>query len=109
MRPRTARGWRVVFGGLAIVAACAAVDPLALRPRLSPGLPLSLRTWKGAKIRKKADHETGPPGNTKRERRAFFGGLAIVAACAALDPWLCVPGFRRVCLFRYEPGKVRDN
>ena len=30
------------FGGLAIVAACAALDPLALRPRLSPGLPFRL-------------------------------------------------------------------
>ncbi len=32
----------VVFGGLAILAVLGtAVDPLALRPRLSPGLPLS--------------------------------------------------------------------
>jgi hypothetical protein len=25
--------------------------------------------------------------------------LAILAGGAALDPWLCVPGFHRVCLF----------
>jgi hypothetical protein len=29
-----------------------------------------------------------------------FGGLAIISAEAAvLDPWLCAPGFHRVCLF----------
>jgi hypothetical protein len=31
----------LVFGGLAIMVTCVTVDPLALRPRLSPGLPLS--------------------------------------------------------------------
>ena len=31
----------VVFGGLAIVVTLVTVDPMALRPRLSPGLPLS--------------------------------------------------------------------
>jgi len=31
----------LVFGNLAIMAALAALDPLALRPQLSPGLPLS--------------------------------------------------------------------
>ena len=31
------------FGGLAIVVTCVTLDPLALRPRLSPGLPLSVR------------------------------------------------------------------
>ena len=31
----------------------------------------------------------------------IFGGLAILTTLTmALDPWLCVPGFRRVCLFR---------
>ena len=30
-----------VFGGLAIVVTLVTLDPLALRPRLSPGLPLS--------------------------------------------------------------------
>jgi len=28
--------------------------------------------------------------------KKIFGGLAILAF--AVDPWLCVPGFRRVCL-----------
>ena len=31
----------IFFGGLAIVATCVALDPLALRPWLLPGLPLS--------------------------------------------------------------------
>ena len=31
----------VVFGGLAIVVTFVTVDPLALRPRFSPGLPFS--------------------------------------------------------------------
>jgi hypothetical protein len=31
----------VVFGSLAIMITCVTVDPLALRPRFSPGLPLS--------------------------------------------------------------------
>ena len=31
----------------------------------------------------------------------IFGGLAILTTLKmALDPWLCVPGFHRVCLFR---------
>jgi hypothetical protein len=30
-----------------------------------------------------------------------FGGQAIIAIrCIALDPWLCVPVFQRVCLYR---------
>jgi hypothetical protein len=32
-----------IFGGLAILVTGVTVDPLALRHRLSPGLPLSLR------------------------------------------------------------------
>ena len=32
----------VHFGGLAIMVTSVTLDPLALRPRLSPGLPLSL-------------------------------------------------------------------
>ena len=28
------------------------------------------------------------------------GNLAIIAASAALDPWLCVSAFRRICLYR---------
>ena len=31
----------MIFGGLAIMVTCVTVDPLALRPRLSPGLPFS--------------------------------------------------------------------
>ena len=28
------------------------------------------------------------------------GGPAVLVAYATVDPWLCVPGFRRVCLYR---------
>ena len=31
----------MIFGGLAIVVTFVTLDPLALRPRFSPGLPLS--------------------------------------------------------------------
>lgn len=31
----------LIFGGLAILVICMTVDPLALRPRFSPGLPFS--------------------------------------------------------------------
>jgi hypothetical protein len=31
---------------------------------------------------------------------AIFGGLAILATYVAVDPWLCVAGFHRVCLYR---------
>jgi len=31
---------------------------------------------------------------------AFFGSLAIIIVGIILDPWLCVTGFRRVCLYR---------
>jgi len=37
--------FHVVFGGLAIMVTFVTVDPLALRPRLSPGLPLSNDKW----------------------------------------------------------------
>jgi len=32
----------------------------------------------------------------------FFGGLAVVVThCVTVDPWLCAPAFRRVCLFGF--------
>jgi hypothetical protein len=37
------------------------------------------------------------PDSPKRED--FFGGPAVIAV-RALDPWLCVAGFRRFCLYR---------
>jgi hypothetical protein len=42
--------------------------------------------------------------NAKPARFSFntildFGGLAIMTDFSALDPWLCVAGFRRLCLF----------
>jgi hypothetical protein len=32
----------MIFGGLAIIVTGVTVDPLALRPRLSPGLPFQM-------------------------------------------------------------------
>ena len=42
LKPRLAKFECIAFSGLAIVVTCVTVDPLALRPRLSPGLPLSI-------------------------------------------------------------------
>ena len=30
----------------------------------------------------------------------IFGGLAVMVIDMTLDPWLCVTGFHRVCLYR---------
>jgi hypothetical protein len=67
---------------------------MALRPRLSPGLPLSLQ------MARKTNGPGGIQARTKHKKHTVFGGLAIMAASAALDPWLCVPDFRRVCHYR---------
>ena len=38
-----------------------------------------------------------------------FGSLAvIISTCEIVDPWLCVPAFRRVCYYR-DVGKVQCN
>ena len=37
----------------------------------------------------------------------IFGGLAIIVIGMTLDPWLCVPGFYRVCLYRMNGGGTR--
>jgi len=34
------------------------------------------------------------------ERYVIFGGLAVIVIGMTLDPWLCVAGFRRFCLYR---------
>jgi hypothetical protein len=34
------------------------------------------------------------------KKQPHFGGPAIIAF--ALDPWLCVPGFHRVCHYRFS-------
>jgi len=38
--------------------------------------------------------------NAKELLLTIFGGLAVVVVCVTLDPWLCVSGFHRVCLYR---------
>ena len=38
--------------------------------------------------------------NAKELLFVIFGGLAVVVVCMTLDPWLCVAGFHRVCLYR---------
>lgn len=35
------------------------------------------------------------------------GSLAIIPPKGALDPWLCVPAFRQVCLERRIPGESK--
>jgi hypothetical protein len=37
------------------------------------------------------------------------GGLAVITAFTVLDPWLCVPAFRRVCLYRKMVAKVQTK
>jgi len=39
--PQKINNYLMIFGGLAILVTCVTVDPLALRPRFSPGLLLS--------------------------------------------------------------------
>jgi hypothetical protein len=71
---------------------------MALRLRLSPGLPLSNK-WL---------YKTSGPGVDQVRERGItsnesivFGGLAIMDVLGtSLDPWLCVPGFHRVCYYR---------
>jgi hypothetical protein len=73
----------IVFGGLAIMVTEVTLDPLALRPRLSPGLPLSNEKtdmdtfWKKTK-------SLGNPG--LRKEKIIFGGLAIIVTGVTLDP-----------------------
>jgi hypothetical protein len=39
-------------------------------------------------------------GQTDTNEFVIFGGLAVVVTFVTVDPWLCVAGFRRVCLYR---------
>ena len=76
-----------VFGGLAIMVTCVTVDPLALRPRLSPGLPLSndkvVTDWRPTN-----KTSLGYPRLAARNVVAVFcfGGLAIMVTCVTVDP-----------------------
>jgi hypothetical protein len=49
------------------------------------------------------DKKTRLAGDQVRRKRdtlcIILGNLAVVAAFAAVDPWLCVPAFRRVCQY----------
>jgi hypothetical protein len=78
---------RIVFGNLAIMAAPAALDPMALRPRLSPGLPLSNETgWQ---------KQSGPGIQARfkyKQRTAHvFGGLAILITGGDFRPMALRP------------------
>jgi hypothetical protein len=72
-------GIHVVFGSLAIIVIGMTLDPLALRPRFSPGLPLSnknrIRMVKGRK--QKAWGKT-QARRTQHSLCVIFGGLAII-------------------------------
>jgi len=49
--------------------------------------------------------------NYHAKRDVIFGNLAIMAVETAVDPWLCVAGFRRLCLYRmifHITGKSGD-
>jgi hypothetical protein len=39
----------------------------------------------------------------------IFGGLAVVATFVAVDPWLCVAGFRRFCLYRMSSYEQNNS
>jgi hypothetical protein len=76
-----------VFGGLAIMVTCVTVDPLALRPRLSPSLPLS----NDKMMKRYLLTKTKSPGVSQARRAQLccgycFGGLAIVVTSVTLDP-----------------------
>jgi hypothetical protein len=52
---------------------------------------------------KKIGLQQAKPNNHARYL-VIFGGLAVVVIGMTVDPWLCVPGFRRVCLYRMQDG-----
>jgi len=71
---------------------------MALRPRLSAGLPLSNELMKR--------FQQNEPGviNQARQGQCYliFGNLAVlIPLCRMVDPWLCVPAFQQVCYFGY--------
>src|SRR5687768_9557651 len=73
------------------------VRSMALRPRLSTGLPLSKIF---DKVQTKQAWLTTRPA---KQTTTFYSSAAWrswLRLRAALDPWLCVPAFRRVCLYR---------
>jgi len=88
----------VVSGGLAVmVTRSCDVRSMALRPRLSTGLPLSKIF---DKVQTKQAWLTTRPA---KQTTTFYSSAAWrswLRLRAALDPWLCVPAFRRVCLYR---------
>lgn len=73
----------MIFGGLAIMVTNVTVDPLALRPRFSPGLPLSLRTLKGTKNATSLEHWF-QARHKEKEKEMNFGGLAILVTPATV-------------------------
>jgi hypothetical protein len=84
-----------VFGGLAIMVTCVTVDPLALRPRLSPGLPLSNdKVMKNDLLtnKKRAWYVTRLAARN-RVAGFRFGGLAIMVTCVTVDPLALRPRF----------------
>ena len=78
----------LVFGGLAIMVTCVTLDPLALRRRFSPGLPLSndkVMTDNLLTNMKRAWYVTRLAARN-RVAGFSFGGLAIMVTCVTLDP-----------------------
>jgi hypothetical protein len=84
------------FGGLAIISTQCGFRPMALRPRLSPGLPLSVRVMQC--VKELPDIKTGQKFQARRKYYIdlTFGNLAIIAI---------EDGFRPIVLRpRLSPG-----
>lgn len=95
-----------VFGNLAILAACAALDPMALRRQLSLGLPF--RTTGCFKIPCYNSASQGIDQArlllTQLLSCIIFGNLAIMVTCVTLDPMALRSRFSPVLLFSDFPS-----
>jgi len=73
---------------------------MALRRRLSAGLPLSNELV--IRFQKKTSRVIDQAREDHKDD-FIFGNLAVMTtACVVLDPWLCVAAFQRVCSFGYR-------
>ena len=75
-----------IFGGLAIIVTGVTVDPLALRRRLSPGLPLSLQQEMISKNKRACCFTGSPESINLQELIQSLGGLAIIVTGVTVDP-----------------------
>jgi hypothetical protein len=74
--------------------------PTPRKRKAAAGLPLS-RAGRGWSERHVLHPRFGRSAKPRLHVVLFhFGSLAVITNKSALDPWLCVPGFRRVCPYR---------